>query len=51
MAGKKGLIVSTEISDNEAEKLLRRVAQGEQVTTEERLKVMQDILAFSPRDW
>lgn len=50
MAGKR-MIFTSGIAESKANKLLRKIAIGEQVTAEERLNVITDILAFSPRDW
>lgn len=47
----KSMIFTSEIAEGKADKLLRKIANGEQVTAEERLDVITDILAFSPRDW
>lgn len=51
MARKKEVIFTTEISDSKAFVLLKRIAKGERVSADERLDVIQSILAFSPRDW
>lgn len=45
------VIFTTEISGGKAFALLKRLAKGEQVSADERLDVIQSILAFSPRDW
>ncbi|MEK7603832.1 MAG: hypothetical protein AAB461_01795 [Patescibacteria group bacterium] len=50
MAG-KGIVFTSEIAESKADRLLRRITNGERVTAEERLDIITDILAFSPRDW
>ena len=47
----KPAIFTSAISGNKVQVLLEKIKRGEQVSCEERLKVIQDILAFSPRDW
>ncbi len=49
MKGKR--IVTTAISVEGGMKLLQKIEKGESVSDSQRLKVIQDILAFSPRDW
>lgn len=51
MARKKDVIFTTEISCGKVHTLLKRIAKGEQVSVDERLDIIQSILAFSPRDW
>ncbi|TSC79057.1 MAG: hypothetical protein G01um101429_564 [Parcubacteria group bacterium Gr01-1014_29] len=51
MARKKDILFTTEISDSKSLSLLKRIAKKEGVSTDERLDVIQSILAFSPRDW
>ena len=51
MTRKKDILLTTEIADSSVHSLLRRIEKGENVTASERLDVIQNILAFSPRDW
>ena len=51
MAQRKDVILTTEISSGKAFALLKNIAKGNHVFADERLDVIQDILAFSPRDW
>lgn len=44
-------IFTTAISMSKSARLLKRIRDGKKVTAKERLDVIQDILAFSPRDW
>jgi len=47
----KGVIFTTEISESKAARLLKKIKDGKKVSNTERLDVIKDILAFSPRDW
>lgn len=47
----KGFVSTSQISEREATELLEKIARGESVAAEERLDIIQKILAFSSRDW
>jgi hypothetical protein len=45
------MVLSTDFSNKSAISLLDRIDKGEQITSKERLDVIQEIIALSPRDW
>ena len=45
------IVLTSNIATVNAKNLLSRIEQGKKVTAEERLEVIQNIFAFSPRDW
>ncbi|OGI90359.1 hypothetical protein A3B01_02300 [Candidatus Nomurabacteria bacterium RIFCSPLOWO2_01_FULL_41_52b] len=51
MAKNTGIVLTSSISESKAQRLLRKIKEGKKVSARERLDVITDILAFSPRDW
>lgn len=48
---RKEIIFTSEISESKVTRLLKKIKDGKKVSAMERLNVVKDILAFSPRDW
>lgn len=51
MAKNTGIALTSSISESKAQRLLKKIKEGKKVSAQERLDVITDILAFSPRDW